>query len=107
MRCPDVTTWVVGSVLNGFDAIELLRSNPATQALPIIALSASVFDHDRRRSQLSGANDFIAKPIRAEHLLASIQHQLGLTWCYAGPSSTALQALERPARPTRTQPMAT
>jgi signal transduction histidine kinase/DNA-binding NarL/FixJ family response regulator len=67
-------------VMNGFETVKEIRQ--FSPELPIIAISASVFEHDRRRSQQAGCNAFLAKPIDEQKLFSLIQEQLNLTWIY-------------------------
>jgi len=59
-------------VLDGIKATIQIRQNPATAQLPIVALTASAFDEDRRRCQAVGINDFMAKPIEVATLMACL-----------------------------------
>jgi DNA-binding response OmpR family regulator len=49
----------------------------------ILALSASVFEDDRRRSAAAGCQDFLAKPVNAGLLLEKLREHLSLEWTYA------------------------
>lgn len=64
-------------VLSGDQVLKSLRSNPETQKLPVIVISAS-----RDGEQIAvnaGANDFVAKPFDLDGLLTKIAHTLGRT----------------------------
>jgi CheY-like chemotaxis protein len=63
-------------VLDGLDTTRLLRSE-LKLALPVIAMSAGVMPSERARCIDAGMNDFIAKPLDPELMLAVIQRQLG------------------------------
>jgi len=61
------------TVLNGMiheqpDAPAVLRAAPATLALPIIALTASVLEEDRQRCVEAGMVGFLPKPLRMDEL---------------------------------------
>ena len=58
--------------MNGFEAIKKIKSNPATQNIPIIAVSAQVTDEDKDRAIQVGANGFISKPIDIDSLKKEI-----------------------------------
>lgn len=80
---PDlIITDLVMPVLDGFALARKLREIPTFKETPLIAASASVFDHHQQLSIDVGCNDFIGKPFRAEALLALIQKHLNLTWIY-------------------------
>ena len=54
-------------VMGGIDATQVIRSE-ISKDLPIIALSAAVFEEDRKQATEVGMNDFLAKPIAVEKL---------------------------------------
>jgi signal transduction histidine kinase len=57
--------------LDGLQATRMIREKGYSQAeLPIIALTANVFDGDREACFESGMNDFITKPVVREKFLA-------------------------------------
>jgi PAS domain S-box-containing protein len=68
--------------MDGFEATRRIRQAPALQNVIVIALSASVFEHNRQQSLKAGCNDFIPKPIRAENLFEQLRMHLGLEWVY-------------------------
>lgn len=74
-------------VLDGHEATRRIRDWESTNhraRLPIIALTANAFAEDRERSLRSGMDDFLAKPIIAEDLMAVLGK-----WLKPGrPSST-------------------
>jgi CheY-like chemotaxis protein len=75
---PDIIlTDLVMPVMSGFEAIEKLRQLPATQQIPIIAISASSLERERHR--LIDC-DFVPKPIDEQHLFALIAKHLALEW---------------------------
>ena len=47
-----------------------------------MAISASVFEDDRKQSLEAGCDDFMPKPFVADQLLAKIQKLLNLTWIF-------------------------
>lgn len=53
-----------------------LRADPRTRALPIVVVSARASEAERLRAFAVGADAFIAKPYRAEDLLAEIRTRL-------------------------------
>ncbi|OIN57505.1 hybrid sensor histidine kinase/response regulator [Arsenicibacter rosenii] len=68
--------------LNGFDALQLIRANPLTAQLKVIAFSANVFEQNQQRTMAEGFDDFIAKPVDIAHLLQKLESHLGLEWIY-------------------------
>ncbi len=63
---------------------QLLISHPQaiTSQTVIIALSANVFEEDRKAMSNAGCDDFINKPSREEVLLEKLRYYLGLEYIY-------------------------
>ena len=71
-------------LLDGWSATRHIRAHEARHAMspvPIVALTASAMEEDRRASLAAGCTTFCAKPIGKEQLLTLIKQQLA-------PSST-------------------
>ncbi len=83
---------LVMPVMDGFEATRRLRRTPALAEVVVIALSASVFDHNRQRSRTAGCDDFLPKPVRVEALLEQLGIHLGLGWIYAGEEESEAEA---------------
>jgi len=65
-------------VLPGVDGVEVarrLKSDPATRAIPILAISALARAADRDQALAVGCDDYIDKPFSLDDLVAKI-HQL-------------------------------
>jgi CheY-like chemotaxis protein len=50
-------------VMDGFEATRRLRANPDYSRIPIIALTASVMEEDKKRCSDAGMNAYVAKPV--------------------------------------------
>ena len=59
--------------VNGFQAIQTIRSDAQLQSIPIIALTALAMADDRQRCLDAGANEYIAKPVSLKVLLLTIE----------------------------------
>ena len=63
-------------VLDGWEATRLLKSNPATKSIPVIALTAHAMAEDRDKAIAAGCDDYDTKPIDLPRLLAKIKKLL-------------------------------
>ena len=59
--------------MDGLDATSLLKENPATQAIPVIALTALAMKGDEERIRDAGCDGYIGKPINYRDFLNTIQ----------------------------------
>ena len=64
-------------VMNGWDATRELKADPATQKIPVIALTAHVMSGDREKGIDAGCDDFDTKPVELPRLLGKIGALLG------------------------------
>jgi CheY-like chemotaxis protein len=63
--------------LDGYSVLQQLRSRPATQAIPVMVLTAKGDEDNEVRVFELGADDFITKPFRARALSARLEAVLG------------------------------
>ncbi len=66
-------------VLDGWEATRRLKADPATKAIPVIALTAHALQTDCDRAYQSGCDDFATKPIDFNNLLDKITRALAAT----------------------------
>ena len=59
--------------MDGWDATRLIKSDPRTTEIPIIALTAHALASDREKSFKVGCSDFDTKPVDLARLLGKIQ----------------------------------
>ena len=59
-------------VMDGWEAARRLKSDPATQAIPIIALTAHAMAGDREKCIEAGCEDYDTKPVEFKRLLGKI-----------------------------------
>jgi CheY-like chemotaxis protein len=64
-------------VLDGWEATRRLKSQPETQHIPIIVLTADSTKRSREQALAAGCDEFELKPIEFEGLLEKIQALLG------------------------------
>jgi CheY-like chemotaxis protein len=62
--------------MDGWEATRLIKSNPKTAQIPIIALTAHALATDRDTSVQVGCSEYDTKPIELPRLLGKIQHCL-------------------------------
>jgi two-component system, cell cycle response regulator DivK len=75
---PDVILMDIGlsEAMDGWEANRCIKANPETAGIPIIALTASAFESDRRKSMAAGCCDFDTKPVDIARLLSKIVKSL-------------------------------
>ncbi|MEO5332357.1 MAG: response regulator [Magnetococcus sp. YQC-5] len=67
---------VMMPVMDGLEAIRLIRQQERFKELPIIILSAKAMVEDRERGLAAGANAFLSKPVNTDHLLVTLREYL-------------------------------
>ncbi|QGQ99215.1 response regulator [Paenibacillus psychroresistens] len=60
-------------IMDGYEAMRLIRENHRFSNLPIIALTAKAMTGDREKCIEAGANDYMTKPINSDNLLSLIR----------------------------------
>src|SRR5579864_7509722 len=76
---PDVILMDVAlGEMDGWEATRLIKANPVTSQIPVIALTAHALASDRDKSVEVGCSDFDTKPVDLPRLLGKI------TGCLAG-----------------------
>ena len=63
--------------IDGWEATRQLKADPATRAIPVIALTAHAMAGDREQALAAGCDDFDIKPIDLDRLLGKIETLLG------------------------------
>ncbi len=58
--------------MDGFEVLDILRSRPHTQHIPVIAVSAHAMTSQVEKGMLAGFDDYISKPISYARLLESM-----------------------------------
>ena len=66
-------------ILDGWEATKLVKSNPETAGIPVIALTAHAMVQDKEKALAAGCDEFDTKPIELPRLLEKINSLLRLT----------------------------
>jgi two-component system cell cycle response regulator DivK len=62
--------------MNGIECLLVLRANPATAAIPVIAVTASVMQQDRKHITEAGFDAYLGKPLDLKEFLDTVQRVL-------------------------------
>ncbi len=68
---------VMMPVLDGYEACRRLKANPATQAIPVVMLSAKSQKAEQAIGLEAGALDYICKPFTPKDLVEQVRGFLG------------------------------
>ncbi len=60
-------------VMDGFEATRIIKKDPETSHIPIIAITAYAMEGDRERILQAGCDGYISKPIEIKDFLAKIE----------------------------------
>ena len=63
-------------VIDRWEAVRRLKRDPQTRDIPIIGMSAHALDSEREKAIATGCDEFDAKPIEFESLVATIRRVL-------------------------------
>ncbi len=67
---------IIMPVMDGIDVLQIMHADPNLQHIPVIVLTT---DETKKSEALnSGANDFIAKPVREQELINKIERLMTL-----------------------------
>ena len=62
--------------MNGYQATRMIRQNPKTSSIPVIALTALTSSEEREECFQSGCDDHVAKPFKIKDLASRIEKLL-------------------------------
>ncbi len=66
-------------VMDGFQALRVLRENAATKHLPVIMLTVRVENQDVARGWMAGVDLYVPKPFELDDLLVAVRRVLDVT----------------------------
>jgi two-component system cell cycle response regulator DivK len=58
--------------LDGLEATRRLKADPATQGIPVLALTAYAMRGDEQRASAAGCDGYVTKPINRQRLLDAV-----------------------------------
>jgi signal transduction histidine kinase/CheY-like chemotaxis protein len=66
--------------MNGIEAVQLLKRDPVMAGIPVVAVSASVYDQTQAESLCAGCVGFLSKPVNLDALISILRKRLDLDW---------------------------
>jgi CheY-like chemotaxis protein len=63
--------------IDGIEALRQLRADEATRAIPVVAVTASALDRDRRKILAAGFDGYQAKPLDVKAFMAAVDAVFG------------------------------
>jgi len=63
--------------IDGITALKLLRADPQTRKMSVVAVSASVMPDDQQRIIASGFDAYITKPINVKSFIETVERFVG------------------------------
>ncbi|HEY0073257.1 MAG TPA: response regulator, partial [Abditibacteriaceae bacterium] len=63
-------------IIDGWEATRRVKADPATQKIPVIALTAHAMSGDREKALEAGCDDYDTKPIELPRLLGKMEELL-------------------------------
>jgi len=65
--------------IDGYEAVGILRSDPATRHIPVIALSANAMPREIEKGKKAGFFRYIIKPIKVNEFMEVLMEALEAT----------------------------
>jgi CheY-like chemotaxis protein len=64
-------------IIDGWEATQVLKHDPETRHIPIIALTAHALSSDREKAMQMGCDSYLAKPCEPRAVVAEVQKFIG------------------------------
>jgi CheY-like chemotaxis protein len=79
-RRPDVVIMDINLPgISGLEALRVLREDPLTRDIPVIALTAAASERDQQRGVQAGFYRYLTKPVKVDELVAALEGLLAQT----------------------------
>jgi len=76
-QCPDLVLMDLQLPdIDGLAATRLLKADPKTRHIPVIALTAFAMQRDKDQTRAAGCDGYVAKPIRYKEFFAEVDRVL-------------------------------
>jgi CheY-like chemotaxis protein len=76
---PDVVLMDISiPIIDGWSATSLIKADPRTAEIPVIALTAHALPEDREKSLAVGCDGYLAKPCEPSRVLSEVRRLLGV-----------------------------
>ena len=63
-------------IIDGHEATRILKADPATASIPVMALTAHAMAEDRIRAAEAGCDGYLSKPAEPNHVVAEVRRLL-------------------------------
>lgn len=83
-------------IIDGWEATRRLKADPATQEIPVIALTAHAMAGDKQKALAAGCDDYDTKPVDLKRLLTKINRFVGENARIAASQSSEEETHELP-----------
>ncbi|MBV5314963.1 MAG: response regulator [Prolixibacteraceae bacterium] len=79
-------------VMDGYEATRKIKSTEKGKQTPIVALTASAFEDERKKIESLGMQGYIRKPFRENELFGTMSKILGISYIYEDDAPIKVQA---------------
>lgn len=83
-------------LMNGFEAMRLIRGLPGGEEVKILAITASAFQEQKRSIFAAGCDDVVVKPYEPQALFELIAAQIPVKYIHSDPNEWQPQGAQKP-----------